>query len=283
MARINKRKKARNITILCFALIIIVCVLVFCFNLIFKNGYIDNINYTSEISSQVSSQQSEIITSDITEETTDVTSDFAPSEIIGEPPNSNKYIQKNKSKWFLLLVNGSNKKPDGYEKTITLQKIDDEMLVDSRIYKDLSNMINDANKKGVLAKVTSSFRTTDFQNSLFESEVKNYLNNGYSSQAAIDMASKAVAYPQYSEHETGLAVDINSADTNVCTPWTVYSWLASNSYKYGFILRYPNNKTKITGTIYEPWHFRFVGKQAAQEIFESGLTLEEYIEKIENN
>ncbi|PKK96998.1 MAG: D-Ala-D-Ala carboxypeptidase VanY, partial [Tenericutes bacterium HGW-Tenericutes-3] len=87
------------------------------------------------------------------------------------------------------------------------------------------------------------------------------------------------AIPGTSEHQLGIAVDIN-ADTNKSTNDQVFQWLNKNSYKYGFILRYPSDKTRITRTIYEPWHYRYVGKEAAEEIYAQGLCLEEYLEQL---
>ncbi len=79
-----------------------------------------------------------------------------------------------------------------------------------------------------------------------------------------------------SEHELGLAVDV-TADKTLCTNDTVYAWLAENAYRYGFILRYPADKESVTGIACEPWHYRYVGTQAAQTIYEQGLCLEEYL------
>ena len=85
-----------------------------------------------------------------------------------------------------------------------------------------------------------------------------------------------VAAVGYSEHQTGLAVDIN-ADGVHSAGYQVYEWLAGNAWKYGFILRYPSDKEEITGTAYEPWHYRYVGKEAAAEIHRQGVCLEEYL------
>ena len=95
-----------------------------------------------------------------------------------------------------------------------------------------------------------------------------------------DLAGKNVAVPGTSEHQLGIAVDIN-ADEEKSKPDEVYNWLAENAHKYGFINRYPSDKTEITGIIYEPWHYRYVGRDAAEEIYKSGLCLEEYIETLE--
>ena len=93
------------------------------------------------------------------------------------------------------------------------------------------------------------------------------------------MAEKYVAIPGTSEHQLGLSVDIN-ADQTKCSSEKVYSWLDHNAYKYGFIKRYPENKIEITGENNEPWHYRYVGVDAALEMQKKGLCLEEYIETL---
>ena len=92
---------------------------------------------------------------------------------------------------------------------------------------------------------------------------------------AQQMALDYVAVPGTSEHELGIAADINSQDGN--TDWNVYAWLKDNAHNYGFILRYPEGKEDITGIDYEPWHYRYVGEEAAREIYERQITLEEYL------
>ena len=113
--------------------------------------------------------------------------------------------------------------------------------------------------------------------------MKEWLAKGYSQSGAEREAAKVVAYPGTSEHHLGLAVDLVS-DEHVALDEGAertkgYQWLVSHCQKYGFILRYPNGATDITGIIYEPWHFRYVGKEAAEEIMERGITLEEYLEE----
>lgn len=106
-----------------------------------------------------------------------------------------------------------------------------------------------------------------------------YRSEGYTKHMAEETAMEWVALPGTSEHQLGLAVDIN-ADTSKCSRDDVYNWLLDNSYKYGFIQRYPSGKTSITGVANEPWHYRYVGKEAAEEIHQSGLCLEEYVENL---
>ena len=107
-----------------------------------------------------------------------------------------------------------------------------------------------------------------------------YENEGKSKSEAKKLAEQWVAIPGTSEHQLGIAVDIN-ADTTKSSSDDVYSWLAENAHKYGFIKRYPSDKTDITGVINEPWHYRDVGKEAALEIYSQGMCLEEYIDTLE--
>ena len=119
----------------------------------------------------------------------------------------------------------------------------------------------------------------DKQISLYDAEVEKWVWQGYSEEAAKEKAGTIVAVPGTSEHQLGLAVDIN-ADISKSSSQEVYSWLAENAHEYGFIQRYPDDKTEKTGISYEPWHYRYVGEDVANEIYEEGICLEEYIQKL---
>ena len=111
-----------------------------------------------------------------------------------------------------------------------------------------------------------------------DKKIEAFKKEGYSKKKAIKFAKKWVAEPGTSEHQIGIAVDIN-ADRYAASSY-LFSWLKKNSYKYGFIQRYPPEKDSITGISYEPWHYRYVGKKAAEDIYKKGLCLEEYIQMI---
>lgn len=119
--------------------------------------------------------------------------------------------------------------------------------------------------------------TAEEQEEIFNEKVQAYMNEEYSRARAERIAKEWVALPGTSEHQLGIAVDIN-ADKTYSTNDEVYEWLVENAYKYGFILRYPRGKEKITGTAYEPWHYRYVGGEIAEEIFNDQICLEEYLE-----
>lgn len=147
--------------------------------------------------------------------------------------------------------------------------------VDERIKEPLLKMLKDAKSENLnqLPKVVSGYRTMEEQQKIYENQIKKYIRDGYSETTAKNMAEELVAIPGTSEHQLGLAVDINGAT------YDLYLWLQENSYKYGFIFRYPGTKTEITGVAEEVWHYRYVGVDAATEIYTQGLCLEEYLEQ----
>ncbi len=130
----------------------------------------------------------------------------------------------------------------------------------------LDKMFAAAKKDGYTLKIKSGFRSYATQKTLYNRYVKS------DGKAAADRYS---ARPGYSEHQTGLAFDINKADSSFDNTKEA-KWLAANAYKYGFILRYPKGKESVTGYIYESWHYRYVGIEMAEKIYKSGKTLEEY-------
>ena len=194
--------------------------------------------------------------------------------------NIKENISSRLNDWKLILVNKENYLPDNYE--VKLKTINGNMKVDERIYNDLKNMLNDAKKENLDLLICSSYRSTSKQKKLFNDKIKEYKNKGYSDEEAYKEASYWVLIPGTSEHETGLSVDIVSIDNQVLDEnqekTKEQKWLMENSYKYGFILRYPTNKKDITGVNYEPWHYRYVGKENALQIKKLNVCLEEYIE-----
>ena len=176
--------------------------------------------------------------------------------------------------WNLMLVNSRYRIP--YDYSVELIRLSNGEQVDSRIYPDLQEMFDDARGAGYSLFVRAGYRSEEDQENLMEDKIEAYRQEGYSQREAEREAEKWVAKPGTSEHELGLSVDINAegqTDGN-----RLYQWLADHSWKYGFILRYPAEKEEITGIDYEPWHFRYVGKQAAKEMYEKDLCLEEYVQ-----
>lgn len=181
--------------------------------------------------------------------------------------------------WLLMLVNRDHPIPEDYV-VGDLVELRGGQKVDRRIYPDLQEMFDAARAEGVYPIVGSGFRTREKQQSLMDNKIASYREQGYDSIEAVELAEAWVAVPGTSEHEVGICADINA--TSGSTSDEVYQWLAENAWKYGFILRYPEDKTDVTKTIYEPWHYRYVGREAAAEIQASGLCLEEYLAQREN-
>ena len=180
--------------------------------------------------------------------------------------------------WNLILVNRENYIPADYE--VQLTELSNGKKVDSRIYPELQEMFNAARAQGYGLFVREGYRTQEEQQQLMDEKREAYENEGKSKPEAKKLAEQWVAIPGTSEHQLGIAVDIN-ADTSKSSRDDVYKWLEENAHRYGFIKRYPSNKTDITGIINEPWHYRYVGKEAASAIYSQGICLEEYIETLE--
>lgn len=178
------------------------------------------------------------------------------------------------SDWRLTLVNKDNAVPETYE--AQLMTLSNGKQVDERMYPDLQDMFDTMRADGVYPVVREGYRTDEDQQAAMQDQIDQYISEGYDEEEAETMAKSYVALPGYSEHQLGLAVDIN-ADTSYSDNETVYNWLAEHAAEYGFILRYPEEKEDVTGITYEPWHYRYVGKENAAEITASGLCLEEYL------
>lgn len=180
----------------------------------------------------------------------------------------------------LLLVNWEHPLSDDFT-VPELTQLRNNQSIDSRVYPALQAMMDAARAEGLQPLICSSFRTWDTQERLFENEVQSWLDLGYSRTQAEEQAAMWVARPGTSEHQAGLAVDIVDISYQILdekqasTP--VQQWLTAHCAEYGFILRYPAEKSQLTGVGYEPWHYRYVGTEAAKIIMEQGLCLEEYL------
>ena len=177
-----------------------------------------------------------------------------------------------------MLVNSTHPLPDGYE--IDLTELDNGQRIATVMYPALQQMFNDARAQGIYPIAASGFRTAEKQQSLMDEKVQSFIDKGMSRSDAETEALKWVNAVGCSEHQSGLAVDIN-ADGIHSAGYEVYDWLAQNAWRYGFILRYPEGKTAITHTDYEPWHYRYVGTELAADIHAQGGCLEEYLNQVD--
>lgn len=183
------------------------------------------------------------------------------------------------NEWALYLINQDNPLPDDF--TVTAEKVFGKFEMDSRAAPFMKEMIAAAKADGANLGVISALRTIEYQKTLLDTDVKAYQEQGMSYDDAYKKAAEAVAIPGQSEHNAGLCADIlevgNYTLTEGFDQTPEFKWLSEHAAEYGFILRYPKSKESITGIIYEPWHYRFVGKYYAAAISESGLCLEEFI------
>jgi D-alanyl-D-alanine carboxypeptidase len=191
------------------------------------------------------------------------------------------------NEWAMFLVNNQNPLPSNYDDIITTEWIAENYksyYMDSRAAPYALDMIDAAKKDGIELYVVSAYRTIAYQEENLAGSVQDRVNAGMSYEEAYVDALQSVALPGCSEHNAGLAADLMSVNnTNMNdssfenTP--EFAWLSEHAAEYGFILRYPDGKQDITGIIYEPWHYRFVGVYYADKIKDSGLTMEEFFEK----
>lgn len=183
--------------------------------------------------------------------------------------------------WRLCLVNPWHPLPEGYQPQLT--QVENGHQVDSRCAADLEAMLADCRAAGHAPLLCSSYRTQEKQTQLYNNLVQKQMARGNSRSEAMAKAAKEVAVPGTSEHQLGLAVDIVDTQNQVLNraqeDTAVQQWLMEHCWEYGFILRYPEDKSEITGIIYEPWHYRYVGVETAKVIHEQGLCLEEYLQQ----
>lgn len=180
---------------------------------------------------------------------------------------------------LLALVNADNPLPEDYDSRIRerLVEIDPQYRnnnnvtqIHEDVYPYITAMVANAQKDGVDLRVWSPFRSYAIQNDLFQKQVARQGGDE-------DKAASVVARPGTSEHNTGFCADFNTAN-DWFEDTEMFTWMQENAGDYGFIMRYPKDKTDETGVIYESWHWRFVGINTAKEINKLGVTLEKYIE-----
>lgn len=208
---------------------------------------------------------------------------YGLNAIVGDSNGADSEISGfDKTQWYLLLVNKTHPVPDDYE--VKLTSLSGSMKCDERVLEPLCEMLNAAGSEGVNLFVCSPYRDQKRQEMLFLRRINSYMAAGKSYLEAYKKASRDVIVPGCSEHQLGIAFDI-VADYHTTLDYEFGDtkaglWLKEHCAEYGFILRYPKGKENITGIVYEPWHFRYVGVEAATYIMENEITLEEFIEDL---
>lgn len=189
--------------------------------------------------------------------------------------------------WENVLVSATHPMTEVYEPELAtvsrMYAASDSVQVDARIVEPFENMCRAAARDGLSIFAASAFRSVEKQAMLFNKEVnKNLKNNpGMTMEEAEQKAATVVNRPGTSEHNLGLAIDINTDETSFKNT-AEYSWLKAHSAEYGFVERYPEDKSDVTGIIFEPWHYRYVGVENAQKMNGLGMCLEEYIDYLKN-
>lgn len=204
----------------------------------------------------------------------------------------NKYSDKkclkiyNKNKDLLILANKNNPLPDSYPPSLRYI-CNGRLQASSCLYDGLVQMLADAKIQGYSYWIASAYRSYKKQQSLVNEDVNTFVNQGMPYETALEEVYKETMPAGCSEHQTGLALDILCSGNTKMDASQMdepgNQWLRKNCYKYGFILRYPENKCDITGINFEPWHFRYVGKEAAKYIMKNHITLEEFYKKLDGN
>lgn len=201
----------------------------------------------------------------------------AVQEVMTEAAENPEKAQE--TDWQLLLVNPWNQLPANYQ--VELKRMTNGLYVDARIYDDLSAMLGACWDAGLYPQVCSAYRSNATQQRLHNNKIYRLRLAGYSYESAVKEAARWVAVPGTSEHQTGMALDIVSYHypqlnhKQAETP--EQQWFMEHCWEYGFVLRFPADKCEITGIGYEPWHYRYVGREAAMAMRESGQCLEEYL------
>lgn len=309
------KKKVTSIAVLSVVCVLAVIMLIVIAVQITKDNKVPTLPESSSsesVSNSVSENESETVSEKPTEST---------SESVSQSQNSNTSASASAQKSFydnvkyrsptaktadifkhgrnLMLLNNDWELPEDFKwdlvywsngqsvdaLSLNYPKYDQVFAVDRAAYKPLKDMFAAAEKAGVPLQMVSPYRSIQKQDRLFSESVNYYINKGYSESEAIKKANVSRTFTGTSEHNTGLGFDILQKGN-----WTLsesfdktpqFKWLTENAENYGFILRYQKDKTNITGIMYEPWHFRYVGTENAKEINGKNMCLEEYIAYLE--
>ena len=273
----TKRQKAilrRNLflTVCAIVIIAIIALAVYVISVLGDGSTTDNSSSQITESNDSSTTSSEIVSSE------EITSS---ENVVSLPSNMPHDLDVDFEN--LTLVNGLNPLPDDFDYEGHLTEIPKKYIkgsltqIDKEVWPYLKEMLDDARAEGIDIGVWSPYRSYATQKWLFEKQVQKQINNGVPKENAEEVAATIVARPGTSEHNTGLALDINCANHSF-KETKAYKWLQENAENYGFVMRYAEDKQEKTGVIYESWHWRFVGVKAAHEINDLGMCLEEYVE-----
>lgn len=270
--RPTKKKNQNNVIPMLFFVIIVAVVAN-----IMVNNYIDKITAVEDDTVLTDTVPTSSPTA-TTEPTVEPTEEPTP-----EPTEDPVVTLSEDEQWKLILVNDSNFLDEDFcpDEIVTI----DGYNIDARIEDELQQMLDDAEADGVTIILTSAFRSYTTQATLFTNRITRMMNAGMTYEEALADTELVIQEAGSSEHQTGLAVDVYTNDSSAILneafgDTEAYEWLMANSYKYGFVERYPVDKVDITHITWESWHFRYVGVEVATYMVENDLCLEEYIDLI---
>ena len=288
----RKRLRKKRIKAVAMLLVIMAVIAGLAFGAIKGIGALKADSETSsdtEITESTGSVVTEENVTDVSSESEAEAEDIASSEEVASSEETTEPVQqKPEQTWSTMLVNAWNYMPEGYVpevRAINYQGVSPaNNKFDVRAVDAAEQLLADARAAGYNMYLVSAYRSHEYQIGLYNRKVNSYINAGYDEATARAEASQWVAIPGTSEHCIGLAMDIvsstwynyNSDLTHDFENTEHFEWLYEHCADYGFILRYPKGKESITGITYEPWHYRYVGVEAAKYIMENNLTLEEF-------
>lgn len=199
-----------------------------------------------------------------------------------------KGVVIDKNDWQLILANKES--PVNSVTGLDIQNADNNQSMDKRIFSAYESMKQAAQADGIEFLLISGYRSVEAQQGIYDQSIATYLSQGHTEEEAKKMTLDYIAYPGTSEHQTGLALDIVTPQYNqevgeLSDQFDAYDgavWLKENAHKYGFVMRYPVGKEAITGYGHEGWHYRYVGVDHATQMYQEGLTLEEYLTLIDD-
>lgn len=288
MAQSKRRKKKSNDNIIIavlVALIVIIGSMTAVTVIKTKKNEGESLSSSSSLPTESnSSKESESTTKSTTESTTEKKSveNNVPAESTTESKRSESgriIVDVDSVPWNLLVVNMEREIPEGYDPE-TKEVLNSGYELDARVTPHYEEMYYAGKKDGVTLTPFSGHRSYERQRINYNNLTETYMARyGLDREAAAKKAATVILPPGTSEHNIGLSMDIcNTYDSFANS--AEYAWLVKNAYKYGFILRYPKDKEDVTGIVYEPWHWRYVGVEYAKKIKDSGLCLEEYLDSV---
>ncbi len=256
-----------------------------------KQSTLQEVSQTAASSSETSTSAQTPSEPDTVSETqtTEITSESAVSEtsqvisnIVNERvtnPDTGRYIvEVTDDNWQLVVVSGTREFPETYKPELD-EIFDTGKYLDARVAPHYEEMYTAAKQDGIILTPYSAYRSYERQKNNYNHLTETYMADYHLSRKdAAKKAATVILPPGTSEHNLGLCMDIcNVYDSFVNQK--EYTWLTENAYKYGFILRYPKGKEDVTGIVFEPWHWRYVGVEWAKQIRDSGLCLEEFLDQ----